>query len=86
MAILAPVGHRIAYDLGIVNVAPYASILSMPAVEQLRETIRVLRREGGHVIFAPAYQTEPQQLEAIERAGYVLIGTRGGITELRDTR
>jgi hypothetical protein len=84
VAILAPVGHRIAYDLGIVNVAPYVSILSMPAVEQMRETIRVLRREGGHVIFAPSYQTLPQQLEAIERAGYTLIGTHGGITELRD--
>jgi len=84
VAILAPVGHRIAYDLGIVNVVPYASILSMPAVEQLREAIRVLRHEGGHVIFAPAYQTEPQQLEAIERAGYTLVGTHGGISELRD--
>jgi hypothetical protein len=83
VAILAPVGHRIAYDLGIVNVAPYASILSMPAVEQLRETVRTLRREGGRVVFAPSYQTEPQQLDALERAGYALIGTHGGITELR---
>jgi hypothetical protein len=83
VAILAATGHGIAHELGIVDVAPYASILAMPAKEQLTETIRTLRREGGRVIFAPARQTETPQLEAIERAGYVLIATRGGIIELR---
>jgi hypothetical protein len=84
VAILAPVGHRIAYDLGIVNVSPYASLLSMPAVEQLSETIRVLRREGGHKVFVSVGQTEPQQLTALEQAGFVLVATHGDVEELRD--
>ena len=41
--ILIPMGHRIAYELGLVNVAPYVSMISMPAVEQLDESLATLR-------------------------------------------
>jgi hypothetical protein len=74
--ILIPIGHRIAYELGLVNVAPYVSMISMPAVEQLDEALAALRREGGRRVFAYLGQVTPEQQQAIEAAGFARV--RGG--------
>jgi hypothetical protein len=71
--ILIPMGHRIAYELGLVNVAPYVSMLSMPAVEQLDEALATLRREGGARVIAFLGQVLPEQQQAIEEAGFVRV-------------
>jgi hypothetical protein len=71
--ILIPMGHRIAYELGLVNVAPYVSMISMPAVEQLDEALATLRREGGRRVFAFLGQVLPEQQQAIEAAGFVRV-------------
>jgi hypothetical protein len=71
--ILIPMGHRIAYELGLVNVAPYVSMISMPAVEQLDEALRALRREGGRRVFAYLGQVLPEQQQAIQDAGFVRV-------------
>jgi hypothetical protein len=68
--ILAPMGHRIAYDLGLVNVAPYVSLISMPAVSQLEESLAVLRREGGTRVFAYLRQLLPEERQLVEEAGF----------------
>jgi hypothetical protein len=68
--ILIPMGHRIAYELGLVNVAPYVSMISMPAVEQLEEALDDLRAEGGTRVFAFLGQVLPEQQQAIEEAGF----------------
>jgi hypothetical protein len=72
VALLIPLGHRIAYDTGRVNVSPYASIESMPTTQQLDRTIATLRREGGDKLFVSSGFTFNEELAAIERAGFAV--------------
>jgi hypothetical protein len=51
VAILQTLGHRIGANLGVEDVTPYTGEASMPAVEQLDDTIRLLRAEGGRKVF-----------------------------------
>jgi len=81
--ILAPMGHRVAYELGLVNVAPYVSIISMPAEEQLTESLDALRAAGGTRVFASIGQTLPLQLQAIEEAGFEVVRRDRANVELR---
>jgi hypothetical protein len=68
--VLIPMGHRLAWELGLVNVAPYVSMISMPAISQLEEALVALRREGGTRVFAYLGQVVPEQLQAIAQAGF----------------
>jgi hypothetical protein len=51
VAIIAPLGHRLAYDLGLDNIAPYANIESMPAAEQWKATNRLYWEHHIHKLF-----------------------------------
>ncbi len=84
--ILAPMGHRVAYELGLVNVAPYVSIISMPAEEQMAESLEALRAAGGTRVFASLGQTLPVQLQAIEAVGFRVVRRDAANVELRATR
>lgn len=81
--ILAPMGHRVAYELGLVNVAPYVSMISMPAVRQLTESLDALRAAGGTRVFASLGQILPQQLAMIEQAGFQVVRRDEANVELR---
>jgi hypothetical protein len=75
--ILAPLGHRIAYDLHVTNVAPYAAAEAMPAVRQFRTTIAVLRHEHVHHVFlgiadATSGNFLAELLAAFAREGFAL--------------
>jgi hypothetical protein len=83
--ILIPMGHRLAYELGLVNVAPYVSMISMPAVEQLDEALAALRRERGGLVFAYLGQVLPEQREAIEQAGFRPVRETSDYAEYVDT-
>jgi hypothetical protein len=88
--ILIPLGHRIAYDLGLVNVSPYSSIESIPTQQQLQRTIDTLRDEHASKIFVSSRFTFPEEMAALQRAGFVVRRqtpeVRGGdIVELVDT-
>jgi hypothetical protein len=82
--ILIPMGHRIAYELGLVNVAPYVSMISMPAISQLEESLTALRAEGGTRVFAYLGQVLPEQQQAIEEAGFRRVRGSGDYAEYRD--
>jgi len=84
--ILSTMGHRVAYELGLVNVAPYVNIISMPAVEQLTEALGALRAVGGTRVYALAGQLLPAQLQLIEEAGYRVVGEDRTYVELRAVR
>jgi len=71
--ILSTMGHRVAYDLGLVNVAPYVNVISMPAVEQMTEALDALRAADGTRVYALAGQLLPAQLQMIEDAGYQVV-------------
>jgi len=70
VAILIPLGHRIAYDTGRDNVSPYASIESMPTRQQLARTIAALRDAGGDKLFISTYFTVGEAVAAMQRAGF----------------
>jgi hypothetical protein len=84
--ILIPMGHRIGYELDLVNVAPYVSMISMPAVEQLDESLAALRAEGGTRVFAFLGQTLPEQQQAIEEAGFQRVRANDDYAEYQDER
>ncbi len=71
VALLQTLGHRIAANLHIADVTPYTGQASMPAVDQLEDTLRILRREGGTKIFIGVGGPEiPDVRPALEAAGY----------------
>jgi hypothetical protein len=72
VAILIPLGHRIAYDTGRVNVAPYASVESMPTTQQLERALATIRREGASKLFLTTQFTPEDEQEAIQQAGFVI--------------
>ncbi len=82
VAILMPMGHRFAYDLGLENVFPYPTQDALVTRWQLRTTLDAIRRERVRRIFVYARITAPEHLEAFERAGFVLRGEVEGLLAL----
>jgi hypothetical protein len=71
VAILHTLGHRIAANLGVADVTPYTGELSMPAVQQLYDTLRLLRDEGGSKVFlALGGEEVPDMRPALAAAGF----------------
>lgn len=74
--ILAHLGHRIAENLGVENVAPYTSAAAMPAVEQLDDAISALREAGGRKVFVfTASAAFPDLRPGLEAAGFTRTAT-----------
>ena len=89
VAILAPLGHRLAHELALVNVAPYSSVESMPTQQQLRDTVVLLRREGVRAVFLSLYDRTPGDIlgevaGGFRAAGFAVGGQAQGLLELRD--
>jgi hypothetical protein len=70
VALLIPLGHRIAYDLGLVDVAPYASLEAMPTQDQMRITLDAVRSAHAHTIVLARPTNE--QVTAVSVAGFSL--------------
>lgn len=68
VVILLPLGQRVAYDLGLVNVSPYAEMELIPTREQLDTTVRALREAGGTKLYYWVQRPDPGV--ALERAGF----------------
>jgi hypothetical protein len=84
VAIVLPLGHRLAYDLGVVNVAPYSGPAAMPTRPQVRRTIEAMRREGARKLFLDP-SAHPEFLDQLRGAGFK--GRGDGIpAELIDRR
>jgi hypothetical protein len=83
VAILLSMGHRIGENLGVEDVTPYTGEFSMPAVEQLADTIRMLRAEGGRKLFVAIGGPEaPDMRPALEAAGFAPTAEDGEATQL----
>jgi hypothetical protein len=70
VAIVTPLGHRVAYDAGVTNVSPYVSLASMSTQRQLRRTIDALRDAGGRKLYLALAFTLDAQWMALEGAGF----------------
>jgi hypothetical protein len=68
--LLTPLGHRYAYDLGLVNVSPYASIESIPTLGLTQEAIAALQAAHGTKVFLWYADTPAPALRALEQAGF----------------
>jgi hypothetical protein len=77
VGILAPMGHRIAYDAGVEDVTPYASVYSMPALSQWDEMVRTFRRRHVRTLFVGP-EVEGAQLEYLVRAGWRVVPASPG--------
>ncbi len=69
VAILLTTGHEIAYRFGVVDVARYTGLYSMPNRERLRTVVDDLRRAGGDTLFLP--QAEQGVYDALGAWGFV---------------
>lgn len=72
VALLMYEGHRIAEDLGLVDVTPYANVGSMPTRWQWARMLKALRRAGGTKIFASTRRTLQVQADWLRRHDYRL--------------
>jgi len=72
VGILTALSHRVAYDTGVVNVSPFASIESIATREQLREAIGAFRREGVTKVYMSIRFTRPEEWAELQRAGYAI--------------
>ncbi len=70
VGILIRLGHRVAYDVGVVNVAPYAFMEAMVTRQQMQTLLDTLRRERAHKLFVPNAQLYPPQSALLNRAGF----------------
>jgi hypothetical protein len=76
VAILNPLGHRVAYEAGVTNVMGYTGMVQMPTVEQLQETVQALQAAGGRtVILGEVIPTEAQRV--LIDSGFRLVATDG---------
>jgi len=71
VAILMPMGHRFAYELGLENVFPYATQDALVTQWQLQTTLNAIRNAHVHRIFVYAGIIAPQQLAVLQGAGFV---------------
>ncbi len=75
--LLVPLGHRIAYDLGLVNVSPYATGGSAPLVRQFTDTLALLRAAGGHSAFVLQDDAFAERRRILQSEGFHLVRTDG---------
>ena len=68
VAILLTTGHEIAYRFGVVDVARYTGLYSMPNRERLRTVVDDLRSAGGSTLYLP--QAERGVYDTLTRWGF----------------
>ncbi|HET6447896.1 MAG TPA: hypothetical protein VFG31_02210 [Conexibacter sp.] len=75
VAILGRLGHRAAYDVGVVDVAPYADLESMVARRQWRSAIAGFVADDVHKVFLEESSNFAAQRAMLEAAGYARADT-----------
>ena len=91
VVILLPMGFRVAHDLRLDDVAPYAFMNAIVTRSQMQTLLDVVQREQVDAIFTPApgsslmqeADTAPQQLAALAAAGFQPRSQEAGMLELR---
>jgi hypothetical protein len=85
VAILAPLGFRMAHELGLENVSPYVAVEAMRTPGQVRTAIDTVERASIRTVFVKAPGAEaygvgeesgnvPPVLAAFEAAGFAVAG------------
>lgn len=90
VAILVPMGFRIAHDLGLRNVAPFPFMNAIVTPAQMQDLIDVVRREHVRSIFTPVPGSRlldegdaaPEQLQALAAVGYRTASSEAQLVQL----
>jgi hypothetical protein len=72
-AIASVLGHRQAYESGIVNVSPYLGAINIVSHVQLSNTLNALYAAGGRLLALPFSNTYPHFYRAVCEAGFHFI-------------
>jgi hypothetical protein len=94
VVILLPMGARVARDLRLDNVAPYAFMNAIVTRSQMQTLLDTVRRKHVREIFTPAPgshlmqegEAAPQQIAALIGIGFRLRSSESGFFELRKAR
>jgi hypothetical protein len=81
VALLATLGHRLAYNVGIDDVTPYTGP-SVLTDEQLEDTVRALRDAGGRKLFLSRLVLPEEVETALQRRAFRLVRRDRQGTEL----
>lgn len=80
VAMLLPLGHRIAYDTGVKDVMPYASLDSMPTTVQWQAFFRAVQEQNVRSAFVPTAIRNSnllgRQFQHVVVAGMIAAGFR----------
>jgi hypothetical protein len=93
VAILLPLGFRLAHEMGLVNVAPYEFMNAIVTRDEMQTLIDAIQRDHVSEVFMPepGYrvlgegEAAPEQVQAIEEAGFQQGAVTAGLLELRRT-
>lgn len=93
VAILLPLSFRLAYELGLVNVAPYEFMNAIVTREQMQTLLDTVEREHVREIFMPSpgyrileeAEADPAQVQLLEQAGFRQGAQHNGMLELQRT-
>jgi len=77
VAILMPMGHRVAYDLGLVNVSPYAALEELATRAQWRTLFDAMRDEGARRLFVAESIMVDAHRRLLKQAGFTLRAQNG---------
>jgi len=79
--IAPPLGHRIAYDVGVVDDFPYTSIYAIPTDEQWLIVRHRAQAERIHSIFLPTF-VYPAVVAELQADGYRIGAQEAEIVQL----
>jgi len=80
VAILVPFGHRIAYELGVVNVSPYIMDQAVVTRRQWQLVLDAMARERARKLFL-SQEPAPALRRLLTRAGYAPRATGTNVVE-----
>jgi hypothetical protein len=86
VAILTPLGHRIAYEVGITNVSPYAFLEVISTRQQFQNVLDDMRRTRAHKIFMPDWYAVPAFYAALTEEGFSRSGRSARMSVWSDDR
>jgi len=84
VAVVLPMGARIAIELGMVDVSPYALVDEIGTRRQWRVLLDAMRAGHAHKLFVETSHFTGGNLRLLERAGISLRGREGRYTYLAD--
>jgi hypothetical protein len=84
VAIVAPMAHRLAYEIGIVNVSPYGTMEAVVTRAQFNTLLEAMRAERAHKLFLADSFVAQAHVALLRERGFGLYRTGGGLSYWSD--